>query len=125
MNQPAVDATIMTIENNVRALLADKLQSPSTAIATKKYLTANNQLVYLTVCTVAESAIPSLRIQVYERVEGGVHERSYALFSDRRFEVTENPMIFGEPDPVDEIPKPVDEGEAQALVALVGSLGEL
>ena len=122
MNQPATEPTITAIENRVTALLAEKLANPTTAIATNKYLTGDNHLIYLTQCTVAESSIPRIRIQIFERVEGGVHEHSYALFNDRRFEATENPMIFGQAPAATEAVTTVDEPTAASILTSIETL---
>jgi hypothetical protein len=124
MPQPVTEATISTLENTVYALLADKRAGTSSPIVTSKYLTKDNRLVYITQCTVAESAVPAMRIQIFERVEGGVVEMSYALFADHRFECTRNPMIFGDKAAVAEnaAPTVVEEPTAQWLLELVHSL---
>lgn len=124
MNEPATEATKTQLENNITALMADRFASLATAIATKKYLTPDNQLVHLTQCNVAETAVPRLRIQVFTRVEGGVHELSYAMFSDHRFEFSQNSMIFGQTPPADQAPQPVSEETAQGLLQLIGTLGQ-
>ena len=124
MNQLATEPTKTALENAVYALLADRMSGSMMPIITKKYLTNDNQLVYLTQCNVAESAIPRVRVQILKRVDGGVHETSYALYADQRLESSENPMIFGEAgQPRDEeAPASVDETTARAVVDLIGQL---
>jgi len=122
----ATEATKTALENSVSWFLADKLRDASIPIATKKYLTTQNVLVYLTRCNVAESSVPRVKVQVLHRVAGGVHETGYQLFSDHRLEKYQNDMIFGSqpgamPDTTNE---PVAEQEAQELLALVNSLAQ-
>ena len=92
---PATEPTKTAIENSVGWFLADKLQDASTPIATKKYLTPTNELVYLTRCNVAESSVPRVKVQVFVRVDGGVRETGYQLFGDHRLVKYDNEMIFG------------------------------
>jgi len=126
MNELATEPTKTALENAVYVLLADRMATSTMPITTKKYLTNDNHLVYLTQCNVAESAIPRVRVQVLKRVDGGVHETSYALYADQRLELSENPMIFGETSQPrsDDTPKSVDEATAQALVDMIGQLPE-
>jgi hypothetical protein len=120
---PATDATKNELENAISWYLNDKLASSGTTIATQKYLTTDNRLIYLTRCTVASSAIPTVKVQIFERVEGGVHETGYQLYSDRRLESYKNAMIFGTtPSGPDITGQPVDEPSAQARVALISAL---
>lgn len=123
METPASDELKTAIENSVSWYLADKLHDATVSIAIKKYLTSNNLLVYLTRCNVAETSVPRIKVQILQRVNGGIHESSYQLYVDRRLEKTQNDMIFG-------IEK-VDDGsqnetvtntEAQQLLELVNSL---
>ena len=113
-----------TIENTVNWFLADKLQDPATTIATKKFTTNENLLIYLTHCNVAEISVPRIKVQVLRRVDGGVKEIGYQIFSDHRFVKLENDMIFGnKPGAVDVKPsEEVTEQEAQELIALINSL---
>jgi hypothetical protein len=106
--------------------LADKLQDPATTIATKKYLTNKNELIYLTRCNVAEVAVPRIKVQVFERVERGVRETGYQLFGDHRFLKYNNDMIFGSTaaTAAGEETEEVSELEAGQLLALVNSLGD-
>lgn len=113
------------LENSVDWYLSDKLSDATTTIVTKKYLTTDNLLVYLTRCNVAELAVPRVKVQVLRRVDGGVHETGYQLFGDHRFEKYTNAMVFGtqatttgEPDSTN----PVTEEEAKELLELVASL---
>src|SRR5438477_8108090 len=92
----ASDEAKTALENSVTWFLSDKLADVNTPIATKKFLTNNNLLVYLTRCNVAELAVPRIKVQVLQRVEGGVHETNYQLFNDHRLEKYENDMIFGD-----------------------------
>jgi hypothetical protein len=121
----ATEPTKTTLENSVTWFLADKLQDAATPIATKKFLTNDNQLIYLTKCNVAESSVPRVKVQVFNRVEGGVHEAGYQLFSDHRLMKYVNEMIFGaEPGgPAGNNTENVSEQEAADLVQLVNSLG--
>jgi hypothetical protein len=114
------------LENSVSWYLADKLADAHTPIATKKYLTTNNLLVYLTRCNVAELMVPRIKVQVLQRVKGGVHETGYQLFGDHRLEKYQNSMIFGDSANSragsDSSGAPVTENEAKQLLELVGSL---
>ncbi|HVQ44100.1 MAG TPA: hypothetical protein VMT30_04000 [Candidatus Saccharimonadia bacterium] len=123
---PASEATKNDIENTVNWYLADKLQDPVVTIATKKYLTNENRLVYLTHCNVAETAVPRIKVQVLERVEGGVQETGYQIFSDHRMTKYENAMIFGnQPGHAADRPdEDVTEQEAADLVKVLGLLTE-
>lgn len=91
----ATEATKNTIENTVNWFLAEKLQDPVITIATKKFLTNDNLLIYLTHCNVAETSVPRIKVQVFERVDGGVRETAYQIFSDHRMTKLVNEMIFG------------------------------
>jgi hypothetical protein len=124
-SSPATEPTKTTLENSVSWFLADKLQDAATAIATKKYLTNKNELVYITRCNVAETSVPKVKVQVLVRVDGGVHETGYQLFGDHRLTKYENAMIFGtEPGPAKSgEAQEVSEAEAQEVVQLVNSLG--
>ena len=123
MTVPATDATKTALENAVTWFLNEKLSSAGVTIATQKYLTHDNRLIYLTKCTVADAAVPRIKVQVLERVDGGVHEAGYQLYGDHRFEKYQTAMIFGtssaSPDTTGE---PVSEAEAQELLALIGAL---
>ena len=127
MQDHVSEATLMSLENRAYALLSDRSVAMATPIVTKKFATNDNRLIYVTQCTVAESAVPNLRIQTFERVTGGVMERSYALYADRRFERTDNPMIFTERNVKSELAPPVaiTENEAVQLLALVEHLATL
>ena len=96
-----------------------------TAIVTKKFLTSDNQFVYLTRSAITTDTIPSLKFQVFQRVEGGVHETGYLLYHDHRFERYENPMIFGQ-NTTDQVTAsaPVSQAEAEQLLQLLASLGD-
>jgi hypothetical protein len=124
-DSPATEATKTALENSVGWFLADKLRDASTPIATKKYLTNDNLLVYLTRVNMAESSVPTVKVQVFKRVDGGVHETGYQLFSDHRMIKYVNEMIFGaQPgtaagDKTEE----VSESEAAGMLALVNTLG--
>jgi len=124
----ATEATKNTIENTVNWFLADKLQDPVVTIATKKYSTNDNLLIYLTHCNVAETSVPRIKVQVFRRVAGGVVETGYQIFSDHRMTKFINEMIFGKNKPGAPLPDnrsaavDVTEKEASELVALVNSL---
>lgn len=122
----ATEATKNTIENTVNWFLADKLQDPVVTIATKKYSTNDNLLIYLTHCNVAEISVPRIKVQVYKRVDGGVQETGYQIFSDHRMTKFVNEMIFGtKPGAlVDNGTEDVTEQEAGTLVALLNTLTE-
>ena len=126
-DQPlASEATKDTIENTVNWFLADKLLDPVITIATKKYLTNENVLVHITHCNVAEVSVPRIKVQVFERVDGGVRETGYQIFSDHRMTKNVNEMIFGikaGSAPVDPSGE-VSEQEATKLVQLLTSLSE-
>lgn len=119
----ATNETKTALENVVTWYLNDKLSVPGVTIATQKFLTHDNRLIYLTRCAIAEQMIPRIKVQVLERVKGGVHETGYQLYDDHRLERYQNAMIFGEglsaPDAAAE---PVEEAEAAELVALVTAL---
>jgi hypothetical protein len=122
---PASEATKTTLENSVSWFLADKLEDASTAIATKKYLTNDNHLVYLTRCNVAETSVPKVKVQVFNRVSGGVKETGYQLFSDHRLTKYVNDMIFGTApgSPSATTNEDVSELEALDILQLVNTLG--
>jgi hypothetical protein len=123
---PATEATKNTIENTVNWYLADKLQDPVITIATKKYLTNENKLVHLTHCNVAEVSVPRIKVQVFERVSGGVRETGYQIFADHRMTKYVNSMIFGN-KPVSAADRPdeeTSETEAAEIVKLLNTLGE-
>ena len=121
----ATEATKTALENSVGWFLADKLQNAATPIATKKYLTADNELIYLTRCNVTESNVPRVKVQIFERVSGGVRERGYQLFGDHRMVKYVNEMIFGTAPgtAAGDKMEPVPEEEAAMLLKLVNDLG--
>jgi hypothetical protein len=122
---PATEETKATLENNIAWYLADKLTDMSAIIATKKYLTNDNILVYLTQCNVAEQAVPRVKVQVFRRVNGGVQETCYQLFNDHRLEKYDNAMIFGADDSKsveDAKRSEVSEAELKELLELIASL---
>jgi hypothetical protein len=124
---PATEATKNAIENSVNWFLADKLQDPVITIATKKYSTNNNLLIYLTHCNVAETSVPRIKVQVFERVDRGVRETGYQIFADHRMTKFVNEMIFGNKPGAAVADKPnedVTEEEAAKLVTLVNALTE-
>jgi hypothetical protein len=94
-DSPATEPTKTALENSVSYFLGDMLHDPAITIATKKYLTGKNELVYITRCNVEESAVPRVKVQLFVRVARGVHETGYNLFSDHRFVKYKNEMIFG------------------------------
>src|SRR5476651_1023152 len=120
----ATEVSKNTIENTVNWFLADKLQDPATTIATKKFMTNDNLLVYLTHCNVAETSVPRIKVQVLRRVSGGVRETGYQIFSDHRFIKLVNEMIFGNKPGAVEVNKSeeVSEKEALELMTLINSL---
>jgi hypothetical protein len=123
METPATEEVKTAIENSVSWYLADKLRDATVSIAIKKYLTSNNLLVYLTRCNVAETSVPRIKVQILQRVAGGIHESSYQLYNDHRLEKTQNDMIFG----IDKVNdgsqhETVSEAEAHQLLDLVNSL---
>ena len=77
----ATEQTKTALENSVGWFLADKIQDAVTPIATKKYLTNDNLLIYLTHCNVAEVSVPRVKVQVFTRVSGGIREEGFQLFS--------------------------------------------
>jgi hypothetical protein len=121
----ATEPTKTALENSVTWFLSDKLEDPSTTIATKKYLTNKNELIYLTRCNVVEVSVPRVKIQVFERVDGGVNETGYQLFSDHRLLKYVNEMIFGtKPETATgNNNQEVTEEEATTLLGLVNTLG--
>jgi len=120
----ATEPTKTALENSVGWFLSDKLHDPSVTIATKKYLTNQNRLIHLTVCNVVETNIPKVKVQVFDRVKGGVHETGYRLFADHRFDKYQNDMIFGTKPgtAAGNVAEEVSEDEAAQLLALVNSL---
>lgn len=122
----AAEATKNTIENTVNWFLQDKLQDPAVTIATKKYLTNDNVLVYLTHCNVAELSVPRIKVQVFERVDGGVREKGYQIFSDHRMTKFVNEMIFGTQKGTasGNSTEDVTEKEAAELVELINALAQ-
>lgn len=127
MSEPAsaTEATKTALEDSVHWLLADKLSAANMPVTTNKYMTANNLLVYLTLCSLPDATAPRLKVQVFQRVNGGVHETGYHLYADHRFEKYENDMIFGQQPPAGadgSVMATVSEEEAQLLLQLTGSL---
>ena len=124
MQTPASEATKNAIENAISWYLADKLHDATVSIATKKYLTSNNLLVYITRCNVSETNIPRVKVQVLQRVSGGVHESSYQLYGDHRLEKSQNDMPFGTEGGASDGSQveTVTETEGQQLLELVNSL---
>jgi hypothetical protein len=122
---PAQEATKTSLENSITWFLSDKLQDPSTAIATKKYLTSSNKLIYLTKCNAAELSVPTFKVQVFIRVDHGVHETGYQMFADHRFVKYENAMIFGAErgTATGNDSQVVSEEDGHALLELVNGLG--
>src|SRR4051812_3002044 len=120
----ASEETKTLLENSVTWYLSDKLQDAGIAIATKKYLTNDNLLVYLTRCNVAESSVPRVKVQVFRRVDGGVYETGYQLFGDHRFTKYVNEMIFGaSPAGADgSSSQDVSQAEGTQLIELLNSL---
>lgn len=121
---PASEPTKSALENSVSWFLSDKLEGTGSLIATKKYLTADNELIYLTHCNVPEPTIPKIKVQRFVRVDHGVRETGYQLFSDHRLMKYENDMIFGtQPNtPAGNQSEAVSETEASAVLNLVNSL---
>lgn len=101
------------------------MQGASTPIVTKKFLTNENELVYLTRCEVAETSVPRVKVQVFERVSGGVREMGYQIYSDHRFVKFVNEMIFGNQPgtAAGDTMTEVSEDEGKELLELVNSLG--
>jgi hypothetical protein len=127
MNEQALatEEAKTALENSVNWYLASKLTDATTIIATNKYLTSNNLLVYLTRCNVAEESVPRVKVQVLQRVAGGIHETGYQLYSDHRLEKYQNDMIFGKnantPTDINQN-MPVTETETRQLLDLLASL---
>ena len=123
METAATEETKTSLENSVAWFLADKMHDATVSIAIKKYLTTNNLLVYLTRCNVSDSSVPRIKVQVLQRVAGGVHESSYQLYADHRLEKAQNDMIFGTQNPADgSVSETVSDTEAHQLLELVNSL---
>ncbi len=121
----ATEESKTALEDSVSWYLADRLTDPAMPIATKKYMTGDNLLVYLTRCNVAESAVPRVKVQVLRRVDGGVHETGYQLYGDHRFEKYQNAMIFGgqaTEGAADAGPQQVTQEEAGQLLQLLSTL---
>jgi len=127
MTEYISEATLMNLQNLASSLLDDRSVAMATPILTRKFATHDNRLIYLTQCSIAESAVPNLRIQIFARVPGGVEENSYALYADGRFERTDNPMIFDQRHVKPELapPSPVSENEAQGLIQLIQHLATI
>lgn len=123
---PASEEIKDQLENQAVFLLGSSDSTTVTAVATKKYLTADNQFVYLTRSSITTDTIPSLKFQVFRRVDGGVFETGYLLYHDHRFERYENSMIFGKNQPAQETPAaaPVSQAEGEQLMQLLASLGD-
>jgi hypothetical protein len=122
--QPASEATKTALENSVTWFLSDKLGDAAVPIVTKKFLTNANELVYLTLCNVAETSVPRIKVQHFERVNRGVREVGYQLFGDHRFTKYTNDMIFGANGGSADGSQTVDVSEAEAaqVVAMVNGL---
>ncbi|MDF2460878.1 MAG: hypothetical protein K0S68_281 [Candidatus Saccharibacteria bacterium] len=120
----ATEPTKTDLENTVTWFLADKMQDASVSIATKKYLTNDNLLVYLTRCVVAEASVPKIKVQILKRIEGGVHETGYQLFSDHRLTKYVNEMVFGTQPAAgtNQENQEVSETEAVEVLTLVKAL---
>lgn len=120
----ATEQSKTALENSVTWLLSDRVGSASAPIVTKKYITNANLLVYLTLCSLPDAKAPRLKVQVLQRVKGGVHETGYQLYGDHRFEKYENDMIFGTElvgaDGSNSVA--VGEKEIQLLLQLLGTL---
>lgn len=114
------------LQDHVVALINDTYQATSAAaVQSKRYLTGDNRFVYLTYSHVQTPEIAPIKIQVFQRVDGGVKETIYRLYSDQRLTCEHNDMIFGQmPDKPQEGPAhPVTESEATDLCATIDSLG--
>lgn len=121
----ATEETKTALENSVTWLLSDRMSGANMPIVTKKYLTNNNLLVYLTLCSLPDAQAPRLKVQVLQRVDGGVHETGYQLYGDHRFEKYDNDMIFGAQPPAGadgSTNATVSENESQLLLQLLGTL---
>ncbi|MBW4061031.1 hypothetical protein HJC99_00440 [Candidatus Saccharibacteria bacterium] len=122
-NSLATEPTKTALENAITWYLTEKMAQTGAPIVTQKFLTWDNQLIYLTRCTVASSAIPIVKVQILKRVAGGVRETGYQLYTDRRLESYENAMIFGtSPSGADLTGQAVTETTAAELLATVSSL---
>ena len=123
--EPATEPTKTSLENSVTWFLSDKLQDAHTPIATKKYLTNDNLLIYITHCNVADTNVPRVKVQVFRRVNRGVREEGYQLWADHRFTKYVNEMIFGaeKGTPSGNERASVDEAEAKSVLAMVNNLG--
>jgi hypothetical protein len=124
-NEVATEATKTTLENSVSWFLAEKLAGTTMPIVTNKYITGDNVLIYLTRCEVADISAPRIKVQILKRVDGGIYEANYQLFSDHKLTRTDNNMIFGaasQSGPADQSPIEVSETEAQALITTVNGL---
>ena len=120
---PASEATKTAIENAVTWYLSEKLSGSTATIVTQKFITHDNRLIYLTKCSIADAAVPRIKVQVLERVTGGVHETGYQLYGDRRLERYQNAMMFGTaPSAPDTTGEAVVETEAAELLTLVSAL---
>ncbi len=119
----ATEATKTALENSVSWFLAEKLGSSTIPIASAKYLTQDNLLVYLTRCDTADTSAPRIKVQVFQRAPDGVHEVNYQLFMDHRFVKSENNMIFGTAETeAANTSTDVSEQEGQQLVQIVNGL---
>jgi hypothetical protein len=127
MDKPelATEPVKTALENSVTWFLSDKLQDAHTPIATKKFLTNDNLLIYITHCSVADASVPRVKVQVFRRVTRGVREEGYQLWADHRFNKYVNEMIFGasQGTPAGTEQTPVDGKEAAEVLALVNNLG--
>lgn len=122
---PASEEIKNQLENQVLFLIGSSDSTTAAAIITKKYLTGENQFVYLTRTAITTASIPSIKVQVFSRVDGGVHEKGYLLYHDHRFERYDNAMIFGQNQAPDtsSANAPVSQAEAAELAQLLSTLG--
>jgi hypothetical protein len=122
--QEANEAVKNALENSVTWYLSDKILDAATPIATKKYLTTENLLIYLTRCSLSSNSVPSIKVQVFERIDGGVKETGYQIFNDHRFTKYQNEMVFGTSATGADgtLSNPVEQSEADHLLELLNSL---
>lgn len=114
------------LQERVLILISDtyKIVPPGTTVQAKRYLTNDNQFVYLTHSQANTPMVAPIKIQVFQRVDGGVRETIYRLYGDHRLTRETNLMIFGQaPDsPQVDQANDVTEDEAATLCTIVDSL---
>jgi hypothetical protein len=115
---------IQQISDVVSALLAAKLEELSAPTATRKFVTPDTGMIYITYSPGAEGADPKAIIKIVQRVVGGLQDTTYRLYADSRFYVDNQVKLFGGTDKADTAIKPVpaDDKTTQWVLDLITSL---